>query len=602
MKKYVKAAYVGYNISWYDQRGHQCGDYIEVPDNVPDVYMYIERVMQEKYGDEFGGLADYIADDIDAATSSGRQAVMSTMSEEELDRAILEGRPFDAESFDKWKVAPYRAEDAVQAKDINIGDFVQVTEDASEVDPGTILEIVNIDYDDPDGYNFKDISDDKVITFICRDRRGRKLGYNVHFWPDEYVGSIIGHQAKLDPNDFVKSATDIAGKQWEITWSKPWRSFDSHQDAWHTLYINGKQVGYVYDWQRDGDYGYSVYVGSDDGDERPQLVGEYKELQKAKDRLELEFNRAKGLIDKFSVESATNTAEISMKWGKMWRPYSGSPSAFTTLYVDGQEVGYVESWESDGAYGYTAYLKSDPTEYEESLGEFKSLDAAKARLEAVVRTTQDLVDKFPINSSETINRYSDARPYEDRKYWYFTTHGVGPGTVPKDLNVLEVREGQNEKGTWGDFICLDGVLNTDELDYYDLRELSPSDVTSDTEIDDDDDEWSPYQGHNYLVSGGPYSDITFLCDDPKSAITHWYKYQKKYPMDVSISCPTKELAMKLVKSGTAKLLTELNDRFGCPYNLDYMIEECKKKIADNCKGFYEDKYGYGDSVHPFSVG
>ena len=74
-----------------------------------------------------------------------------------------------------------------------------------------------------------------------------------------------------------------------------------------------------------------------------------------------------------------------------------------------------------------------------------------------------------------MNRYSDEVPYENRRYWYFTTHGVGPGTIPKDLKVLEVREGQNQKGTWGTFVCLDGVLNTDELRTYGCIELKPED-------------------------------------------------------------------------------------------------------------------------------
>lgn len=70
-------------------------------------------------------------------------------------------------------------------------------------------------------------------------------------------------------------------------------------------------------------------------------------------------------------------------------------------------------------------------------------------------------------------RYSDEVPYDKRRYWYFTTHGLGPGTIPKDLKVLETREGTNDKGTRGDYICLDGVLSTDELRFYDLRELKP---------------------------------------------------------------------------------------------------------------------------------
>lgn len=91
-----------------------------------------------------------------------------------------------------------------------------------------------------------------------------------------------------------------------------------------------------------------------------------------------------------------------------------------------------------------------------------------------------IADYIPMSAdgsvySSTITRYSDVRPYEDRRYWYFTTHGIGPGTIPKDLTVLETREGQNDKGTWGTYVCLDGVLNTDELSYYDLRELAPTD-------------------------------------------------------------------------------------------------------------------------------
>ena len=72
-------------------------------------------------------------------------------------------------------------------------------------------------------------------------------------------------------------------------------------------------------------------------------------------------------------------------------------------------------------------------------------------------------------------RYSDEVPYEKRRYWYFTLHGLGPGTIPKDLKVLETREGKNDKGTFGLYICLDGVVNTDELYEYDLKELAPED-------------------------------------------------------------------------------------------------------------------------------
>lgn len=71
---------------------------------------------------------------------------------------------------------------------------------------------------------------------------------------------------------------------------------------------------------------------------------------------------------------------------------------------------------------------------------------------------------------EDINRYSDVVPKEDRKYWYFTTHGVQPGSIPKDLNVLEIKDTPS-----GTFVALDGILNTSELKEYDMKEKVPFD-------------------------------------------------------------------------------------------------------------------------------
>ncbi len=72
-----------------------------------------------------------------------------------------------------------------------------------------------------------------------------------------------------------------------------------------------------------------------------------------------------------------------------------------------------------------------------------------------------------------IHRYSDEIPYSKRRFWYWTSHGTGPGTIPDDLMLLDEIEGENKKGTMGLYICLDGVLNTDELKWYDLKEESP---------------------------------------------------------------------------------------------------------------------------------
>jgi len=93
--------------------------------------------------------------------------------------------------------------------------------------------------------------------------------------------------------------------------------------------------------------------------------------------------------------------------------------------------------------------------------------------------------------TEGITRYSDVVPEEDRKYWYFTTHGTGPGTIPSDLKVLKTQEGKNDKGTEGLFVQLNGVLNTSELKKFDMKELSPENLEEDYLADPTDDDLKP---------------------------------------------------------------------------------------------------------------
>ena len=81
------------------------------------------------------------------------------------------------------------------------------------------------------------------------------------------------------------------------------------------------------------------------------------------------------------------------------------------------------------------------------------------------RKTKKITDK--------VKRYSDVVPKSERGWWYFTTHGVQPGSIPDDLNVLETKDGKNKNGTLGTFVKLNGILNTDELRKYDMVELPP---------------------------------------------------------------------------------------------------------------------------------
>ena len=55
-------------------------------------------------------------------------------------------------------------------------------------------------------------------------------------------------------------------------------------------------------------------------------------------------------------------------------------------------------------------------------------------------------------------------------YWYKFKHGLGPGTMPSDCHLLKVVE-----DGWKDYVLLDRMLTTEELNQYEIKEEEPSD-------------------------------------------------------------------------------------------------------------------------------
>ena len=131
------------------------------------------------------------------------------------------------------------------------------------------------------------------------------------------------------------------------------------------------------------------------------------------------------------------------------------------------------------------------------------------------------------------------------------------------------------------------------------------DITSSEDIDDDDDDWLTAQifPKRYRIQGGDYYSETV--DNAGAAIGTWFKLQKKYPHDCAIQTQTKANAKELLavvanNPDPEGFLQRFADRYGCPYKIEYLVDECIKKYNDNCKGFIESQFG--DQIHPFSFG
>lgn len=71
-----------------------------------------------------------------------------------------------------------------------------------------------------------------------------------------------------------------------------------------------------------------------------------------------------------------------------------------------------------------------------------------------------------------MKRYIRSAEFFDKNegdtYWYFTRHGVQPGSVPRGLNIINVVYRPE-----GSYFETDKVITTDALDYYDITEKSP---------------------------------------------------------------------------------------------------------------------------------
>lgn len=114
---------------------------------------------------------------------------------------------------------------------------------------------------------------------------------------------------------------------------------------------------------------------------------------------------------------------------------------------------------TDGT-GYAIYEKGEMIDYG-----FKSLEDAEAAIDEYDDIYQDDVQVYSATD-------------DGEGYWFFTTHGVQPGSVPRDVDILDIIDTPN-----GSFVKFDRFLSTKELNYYDMVEKAPKSVMS-AEVED----------------------------------------------------------------------------------------------------------------------
>lgn len=70
-----------------------------------------------------------------------------------------------------------------------------------------------------------------------------------------------------------------------------------------------------------------------------------------------------------------------------------------------------------------------------------------------------------------MKRIVTASADSDKMYWYFTRHGVMPGSIPKNGHVGDIRDTPN-----GTYFQFDRPMTTAELTEYEIKEQSPDNI------------------------------------------------------------------------------------------------------------------------------
>ncbi len=140
-------------------------------------------------------------------------------------------------------------------------------------------------------------------------------------------------------------------------------------------------------------------------------------------------------------------------------------------------------------------------------------------------------------------------------YWYHARHGVGPGTIPRDVKLIKVVE--DPENSWKDYFLLDRALTTQELSDYDLKEKCPPSVECSTSVkaSTSDDCMDYYQRMSPEEEANAFS---FLDDQALEDMGYgdhhilgWYEAKPKYRADLE----DQGLAdMMLIDDGTRQFL------------------------------------------------
>lgn len=140
---------------------------------------------------------------------------------------------------------------------------------------------------------------------------------------------------------------------------------------------------------------------------------------------------------------------------------------FRASSAEAEEMARQKSIENPGKVFYVKY-----DNVMEPCSDIKWKNGQKINESKSTDLEDDIYDDDKIYYHGFIDKKDVDRHYPDRlktkTYWYSTRHGVMPGSVPKGINILDVRDIGNKS-----YFKTDSIISSKDLKYYDIKEDVP---------------------------------------------------------------------------------------------------------------------------------
>ena len=180
-------------------------------------------------------------------------------------------------------------------------------------------------------------------------------------------------------------------------------------------------------------------------------------------------------------------------------------------------------------YCGTNNLLTDPHSYDEN---GNVVEASQSYLDRIEELMNQGLDEETASREAYAEFYPDAYDVDDydeiysavssRKFWYFTRHGVQPGSVPKYVNILDIVDTPE-----GSYFLADGVISTDDLRNYEIKERKPKSAVVEASKSPNSVA-NKYPEYMKVSRGGQNFSVHYnLIDNSPSADAHqmWLEFQ-----------------------------------------------------------------------------